>query len=164
MWTNDSTSDSSVLLCMRAIVWSHMQATHDTHRRHERVGWRKKPGLYFPPLHACSLATQNGSLLAGCFYKVSYKTTIGRLKVSIRTQITTYLSIIFYGLTWERILPTLGALRAHLSPICFKIPNPSPQRQRHIPVPENQIRQIPDLEKLNLLGTLDTAECVTRKK
>ena len=51
------------------------------------------------------------SLLEGCFYKVSYKTAIGRLKASIRTQITTYLCINVYGLTWERILPALGALR-----------------------------------------------------
>ena len=85
-----------------------MQATHD--RRHEKVGWRKKRGLYFPLPHTCSPHKME-SLLACRFYKVSYKTAIGSLKASIRTQLTTYLCINFYGLTWERILPTLGALR-----------------------------------------------------
>ena len=135
------------------IVWSHMQATHD--RRHERVGWRKKRGLYFPLLHTCSLRSPHKmeSLLAGCFYKVSYKTAIGSLKASIRTQITTYLCINFYGLTWERILPTLGALRddtkiasRETSIPCTSQPHNSESRPqiRNIPDPEIQIGKIPD--------------------
>ena len=87
------------------------------------------------------------------FYKVSYKTAIGSLKGSIRTQITTYLCINFYGLTWERILPTPGALRddtkmaeRETSIPCTSQPHNSESRPqiRKIPDPEIQIGKIPD--------------------
>ena len=120
-----------------------MQATHN--RRHERVGWRKKRRLYFPLPHTCSLRWPHKmeSLLACCFYKVSYKTAVGSLKASIRTQITTYLCINFYGLTWERILPTLGALRddTKMAERETSIPCTS---QPHNSESRPQIRKIPD--------------------
>ena len=153
------------------IVWSHIQATHD--RRHERVGWRKKRGLYFLLPHTCSLRSPHKieSLLEGCFHKVS---AVGSLKASIRTQISTYLCINFYGWTWERILPTLGALRddtkmaeRETSIRCTSQPHNSESRlqTRKIPGSRDSNRENPGSRiPKNLLGTLHTAERVTQKK